>query len=121
LWIGTFNSRGIDRIEIVGSLGSTRTSSISLEWGSTGAVVVCRRSSFPTSSSVCGSPRWVGASTFAASFTGLFCSSASVSLLTSLSAIAAVAPPDSATTPAAATATRHASHQRLRGGSGGVL
>ena len=40
LSIGTHSSRGIESIAIVGLFGSIRTSSISLEWGSTGAVVV---------------------------------------------------------------------------------
>src|SRR5579875_834864 len=119
--IGTFSSRGIDSIEIVGLLGSMRTSSISLECGSTGPAAGLYlgggRSSLPTSSSVSGAPRVVGASTCAASFTGLFCSSASARRPTSLSAIAAAAPPESAITPIAATTVRHVIHQRRRGGS----
>ena len=43
VWIVTSSSRGIDIIEIHGLPGSIRTSSISLECGSTGVVVVCLR------------------------------------------------------------------------------
>src|SRR5438552_5246024 len=119
----TCSSRGMDSIEIVGLLGSMRTSSISLECGSTlpnGLFLGGGRSSLPTSSSVSGAPRLVGASTFGASLTCLLWRSASTSLFTSLSASTAVAPPDSSTTPSPASSTRLASHQRRRGGWGGV-
>jgi hypothetical protein len=43
VWSVTWSSRGIDIIEIQGLLGSMRTSSISLECGSTGVVVVWLR------------------------------------------------------------------------------
>ena len=87
----TCSSRGIESIEIVGLLGSIRTSSISLECGRTapsGLSFGGGRSSLPISSSVSGAPLLVGASTFGATLTGLFWSSASTTLLTSLRATA---------------------------------
>src|ERR1700730_4322205 len=121
--IVTCSSRGIESIEIVGLLGSIRTSSISLEWGTTkppGLFFGGGRRSSPTRSSVSGESALVDARTFGASFTALFWLSASTTLLTSLSAITAVAPPESRTTPIAPNMTRLAIHQRRRGGSGGI-
>src|ERR1700704_2463970 len=113
----------MDSIEIVGLPGSMRTSSISLECGRTkppGLLFGGGRRSSPTSNSVSGLPRLVGASTRGASLTALFWCSASTTLLTSLSASTAVAAPDSSTTPRPASATRLAIHQGRRGGSGTV-
>ncbi len=121
--IVTCSSRGIDIIEIVGLLGSMRTSSISLECGTTnppGLFFGGGRRSSPTSSSVSGEPRLVPARILEDSLTALFWLSASTTLLTSPSAITAVAPPDSTTTPTAAASTRLASHHGRRGGSGGI-
>jgi hypothetical protein len=75
----TRSSRGIESIEIVGLLGSIRTSSISLECGRTapdGLSFGGGRSSLPTSSSVSGAPLAAGGSTALASLTGLCCPSA---------------------------------------------
>ena len=55
-----------------------------------------------------------------ATFTGGCCLSAATSLLTSLRAMAYVAPPQTKTMPTAAARKRHRSHQRRRGGSGGI-
>src|SRR6516165_1251045 len=106
---------------MVGLLGSIRTSSISLEWGTTnpsGFPLGGGRRSSPTNSSVSGAPLLVGASTFGASFTARFWPSASTTLLTSFSATTAVAPADSSTTPRAASRKRLPSRQRARGVSG---
>src|SRR5438309_6070573 len=119
----TCSSRGIDIIEIVGLLGSMRTSSISLECGSTrpkGLLFGGGRWSLPTSSSVSGPPRLVGASTFGASFTRLLSCSASTTPPTSFRASATVAPAETSTTPIPPRSTRLASHQRCRGGGSGA-
>src|SRR5438132_2774637 len=119
----TCSSRGIDIIEIVGLLGSMRTSSISLECGRTlpkGLLFGGGRSSLPTSSSVSAAPRLVGASTFGASFTRLLSCSASTTPPTSFSASTVVAAADTSTTPSPPSSTRLAIHQRRRGGSGTI-
>src|SRR5437879_3982330 len=119
----TWSSRGIDIIEIVGLFGSMRTSSISFECGSTlpkGLLFGGGRLSSPTSSSVSGPPRLVGASTFGASFTRLLSRSASTTPPTSFSASATVAAAETSTTPNPPSSTRLASHQRRRGGSGTI-
>src|SRR5271155_5707301 len=117
----TCSSRGIESIEIVGLLGSMRTSSISLECGSTlpkGLSFGGGRWSLPTNSSVSGAPLLVGASTFGAILTALVWPSASTTLPTSLRASTYVAPPASKVMPTAASSTRFAIHQARRGGSG---
>jgi hypothetical protein len=120
---GTRSSRGIESIEIVGLLGSMRTSSISFECGSTaplGLPLGGGRSSLPTSSSVSGAPLAACGRMLAATFTGLFWRSAATTLLTSLRASTALAAPESSTTPIPPSSTRLAIHQGRRGGSGGI-
>src|SRR5271166_5408396 len=108
---------------MVGLLGSIRTSSISLEWGTTKPPGLCfgggRRSS-PTSSSVSGAPRLVGTSTFGAILAALFWPSASTTLPTSLRATTAVPPAERSTTPSPPSKKRLAIHQPRRGGSGTI-
>src|ERR1700677_3465390 len=119
----TCSSRGIESIEIVGSLGSIRTSSISLECGRTlpkGLSFGGGRWSLPTRRSVSSAPLLVGASTLGAILTALVWPSASTTLPTSLRARMYVAVPVRATIPIAATNTRFAIHHARRGGSGGI-
>src|SRR5665213_2040004 len=117
----TCSSRGIGSMEIVGLLGSIRTSSISFECGRTapsGLPFGGGRSSLPISSSVSGAPLLVGASTLGATLTGLVSPSAATTLPTSLRATTYVVAPASKTIPTAASATRLAIHHGRRGGSG---
>src|SRR5205807_9296119 len=69
--IVTWRSRGIESIEIVGLLGSRRTSSISLEWGTTawvGRPLGGGRRSSPTKRRVWGEPGLTGVSTLGATW-----------------------------------------------------
>src|SRR5271166_4241272 len=108
---------------MVGLLGSIRTSSISLEWGTTkppGLSFGGGRRSSPTSSSVSGAPTLVDARILGESLTAWFWSSASTTLLTSLRASTAVAAPEIRITPIAPSSTRLAIHQGRRAGSGWI-
>src|SRR5450759_2508643 len=116
----TCSSRGIESIEIVGLLGSMRTSSISFACGRTlpkGLFFGGGRSSLPTNSSVSGAPLLVGTSTVGAILTAFVWPSASTTLSTSLRATATVPAADRSTTPSPPSRKRLAIHRRRRGDS----